>query len=80
MQISGEEDSNHIEERMRWADAFILVFSVTDRCSFDEVTRLKFLINHCRKNRTGSSNNLSSDNADVAIALEATKTTLNQTE
>ncbi|XP_076350061.1 ras-related and estrogen-regulated growth inhibitor-like [Tachypleus tridentatus] len=34
-----------MESNIRWADAFILMYSVTDKCSFDECNRLKFLIN-----------------------------------
>ncbi|XP_013776620.2 ras-related and estrogen-regulated growth inhibitor-like isoform X2 [Limulus polyphemus] len=34
-----------LESNIRWADAFILMYSVTDKCSFDECNRLKFLIN-----------------------------------
>ncbi|XP_008940196.1 PREDICTED: ras-related and estrogen-regulated growth inhibitor-like, partial [Merops nubicus] len=41
-----EEDSLQIEEKIKWGDGFAVVYSVTDRCSFDEVLRLCFLINH----------------------------------
>ncbi|KAM5138486.1 ras-related and estrogen-regulated growth inhibitor-like [Mantella aurantiaca] len=41
-----EEDSLQIEEKIKWGDSFVIVYSVTDRCSFDEVMRLCFLINH----------------------------------
>ncbi|XP_062327333.1 ras-related and estrogen-regulated growth inhibitor-like isoform X1 [Osmerus eperlanus] len=41
-----EEDALLIEEKIRWGDAFLIVYSVTDRCSFDEVMRLCFLVNH----------------------------------
>ncbi|KAG7473624.1 hypothetical protein MATL_G00097830 [Megalops atlanticus] len=41
-----EEDALLIEEKIKWGDGFIIVYSVTDRCSFDEVMRLCFLINH----------------------------------
>ncbi|XP_076324358.1 uncharacterized protein LOC143232616 isoform X2 [Tachypleus tridentatus] len=34
-----------LESNIRWADTFILMYSVTDKCSFDECNRLKFLIN-----------------------------------
>lgn len=36
---------------MRWAEAFILVYSITDKCSFDECNRLKFLINYNKRRR-----------------------------
>ncbi|KFV85766.1 Ras-related and estrogen-regulated growth inhibitor, partial [Struthio camelus australis] len=35
-----------IEEKIKWGDGFAVVYSVTDRCSFDEVMRLCFLVNH----------------------------------
>lgn len=38
-----------VEEKIRWADAYILVYSVTDRLSFNECGRLKFLINSYAK-------------------------------
>ncbi|XP_063800421.1 ras-related and estrogen-regulated growth inhibitor-like [Pseudophryne corroboree] len=41
-----EEDSLQIAEKIKWGDGFAVVYSVTDRCSFDEVMRLCFLINH----------------------------------
>ncbi|ESP01071.1 hypothetical protein LOTGIDRAFT_97342, partial [Lottia gigantea] len=45
-------ENNRLEENIRWADAFLLVYSVTDRCSFNECTRLRFLINSfCKKRR-----------------------------
>ncbi|OXU23982.1 hypothetical protein TSAR_001442 [Trichomalopsis sarcophagae] len=37
------------ESRLRWADAILLVYSVTDRVSFDETWRLRFLLNQARK-------------------------------
>ncbi|XP_050394890.1 ras-related and estrogen-regulated growth inhibitor-like [Patella vulgata] len=45
-------ENNCMEENIRWADAFILMYSVTDTCSFNECCRLKFLINsYCKKRR-----------------------------
>ncbi|XP_010880827.2 ras-related and estrogen-regulated growth inhibitor [Esox lucius] len=41
-----EEDALLIEEKIKWGDGFVIMYSVTDRCSFDEVMRLCFLINH----------------------------------
>uniref|UniRef100_A0A8C4WQJ0 small monomeric GTPase n=1 Tax=Gopherus evgoodei TaxID=1825980 RepID=A0A8C4WQJ0_9SAUR len=40
-----------------WGDGFAVVYSVTDRCSFDEVMRLCFLINHIHSSpkRSGGS-------------------------
>ncbi len=36
---------------IRWAEAFTLMYSVTDKCSFDECNRLKFLINYNKRKR-----------------------------
>ncbi|XP_068116840.1 ras-related and estrogen-regulated growth inhibitor-like isoform X1 [Hyperolius riggenbachi] len=41
-----EEDSLQLQEKIKWGDSFVVVYSVTDRCSFDEVMRLCFLVNH----------------------------------
>ena len=38
-----------LDENIKWADAFILMYSVTDECSFSECSRLKFLINSFAK-------------------------------
>lgn len=40
-----------METNIRWAEAFILMYSVTDKCSFDECYRLKFLINYNKRRR-----------------------------
>ncbi|KQK74167.1 ras-related and estrogen-regulated growth inhibitor-like protein [Amazona aestiva] len=50
-----EEDSLQIEEKIKWGDGFAVVYSVTDRCSFDEVMRLCFLINHIHSSPRRSS-------------------------
>ncbi|XP_064594621.1 ras-related and estrogen-regulated growth inhibitor-like [Liolophura sinensis] len=48
----GVEESPKLEEKIRWADAFLLIYSVTDRLSFDECVRLKLLItSYAKKNR-----------------------------
>lgn len=39
------------EATIRWADAFILMYSVTDKCSFDECARLQFLIGYNKRRR-----------------------------
>ncbi|XP_053692637.1 ras-related and estrogen-regulated growth inhibitor [Sabethes cyaneus] len=40
-----------LETHIRSADAFILMYSVADKCSFDECNRLKFLINYNKRRR-----------------------------
>lgn len=42
---------NQLETNIRWADAFIIVYSISDKCSFEEVNRLKFLINYNKRRR-----------------------------
>ena len=48
-----------LEANIRWADVFILMYSVTDKCSFDECSRLKFLINYNKRRRRLSSTRVS---------------------
>ncbi|KAG6458510.1 ras-related and estrogen-regulated growth inhibitor [Manduca sexta] len=48
---SHESEYANLESNIRWAEAFILMYSVTDKCSFDECHRLKFLINHNKRRR-----------------------------
>uniref|UniRef100_A0A8C4WLR6 small monomeric GTPase n=1 Tax=Gopherus evgoodei TaxID=1825980 RepID=A0A8C4WLR6_9SAUR len=57
LDTAGQEDSLQIEEKIKWGDGFAVVYSVTDRCSFDEVMRLCFLINHIHSSpkRSGGS-------------------------
>ncbi|XP_012280113.1 ras-related and estrogen-regulated growth inhibitor [Orussus abietinus] len=40
-----------VEPKLRWADAIILVYSVTDRVSFEETSRLRFLVSHAKRGR-----------------------------
>ncbi|KAK9871284.1 hypothetical protein WA026_011554 [Henosepilachna vigintioctopunctata] len=46
-----ENECLALEANIRWAEAFILMYSVTDKCSFDECYRLKFLINYNKRRR-----------------------------
>ncbi|XP_018564210.1 ras-related and estrogen-regulated growth inhibitor [Anoplophora glabripennis] len=59
LDTAGQPDESEclgLEANIRWAEAFILMYSVTDKCSFDECYRLKFLINYNkRRRRLGSS-------------------------
>ena len=43
-----EEDSIHMEQNIRWADAILLVYSITNRQSLDACTRLTAIINRHR--------------------------------
>ncbi|XP_025405752.1 ras-related and estrogen-regulated growth inhibitor isoform X2 [Sipha flava] len=46
-----QDKSYNLEMNMRWADVFVLVYSITDKCSFDDCSRIKFLINYYKKKR-----------------------------
>uniref|UniRef100_A0A6A7G2W2 small monomeric GTPase n=2 Tax=Hirondellea gigas TaxID=1518452 RepID=A0A6A7G2W2_9CRUS len=64
-----EKDSERHEANIRWADVFLLVYSVTDRCSFDDCSRAKFLINYNKRRRriTGPANKDSREDAPVLL-------------
>ncbi|VEN56511.1 unnamed protein product [Callosobruchus maculatus] len=68
-----ESECLGLEANIRWAEAFILMYSVTDKCSFDECYRLKFLINYNkRRRRLGSGGKDGS--VDVPVVLVGNKT------
>ncbi|EDW77893.1 ras-related and estrogen-regulated growth inhibitor-like protein [Drosophila tropicalis] len=68
-----ELDGVSLESNIRWADAFILVYSITDKCSFDECSRLKFLINYNKRRRKLGS--ASKDyTLDIPVILVGNKT------
>lgn len=48
---TSRKEIKDLDSQLKWADAFILVYSVTDKCSFDECNRLKFLINYHKRRR-----------------------------
>ncbi|PIK40813.1 putative ras-related and estrogen-regulated growth inhibitor [Apostichopus japonicus] len=48
LDTAGQEE--YSEEKLKWADAFIIVYSITDRCSFEEVMRLTFLCCRAKRN------------------------------
>ncbi|XP_069963690.1 ras-related and estrogen-regulated growth inhibitor isoform X2 [Bactrocera oleae] len=68
-----KEDCVSLDSNIRWADAFILMYSVTDKCSFDECNRLKFLINYNKRRRKLGSNSKDSL-SDVPVILVGNKT------
>ncbi|KAI5738171.1 hypothetical protein M8J77_003829 [Diaphorina citri] len=71
--IASETNNTTLETNIRWAEAFILMYSVTDKCSFDECNRLKFLINYNKRRRRLGSNSKASFN-DVPVVLVGNKT------
>lgn len=64
-----------LEANIKWAEAFILMYSVTDKCSFDECYRLKFLINYNkRKRRLGGGSVGGKDGiGDIPVVLVGNK-------
>ncbi|KAG5324225.1 RERG inhibitor, partial [Pseudoatta argentina] len=40
-----------VDPKLRWADVIVIVYSVTDRVSFDETSRLRVLVSHARRSR-----------------------------
>ena len=58
-QISFQEENSKLESNIKWADAFILVYSMTDRCSFNECIRLKVVINSSSKRTKNNGVNVS---------------------
>jgi len=52
-----EKNSDVLTEKILWAEAFVLVYSVTDQKSFDEINRLKLCISHTRAEKVGGPKN-----------------------
>ncbi|XP_075925627.1 ras-related and estrogen-regulated growth inhibitor-like [Petromyzon marinus] len=48
-QVSGLPGHAPLERSIRWGDGFVLIYSVTDRGSFQAVSRLKRLIDHVKQ-------------------------------
>nr|CAD7427606.1 unnamed protein product [Timema monikensis] len=69
-----ESECLTLEANIRWAEAFILMYSVTDKCSFDECNRLKFLINYNKRRRRLGSNASKEAVTDVPVVLVGNKT------
>lgn len=54
-------ENSRIDINIKWADAYILIYAVTDRCSFNECSRLKILINsYSRHQRSKGQNSTTS--------------------
>lgn len=49
LDTAGQEDVVQRESHMRWAEAFILVYDITDRISFEEVISLKNFLDEIKK-------------------------------
>ncbi|KAF6217297.1 hypothetical protein GE061_001651 [Apolygus lucorum] len=68
---SEDKEFSALEMNIRWGDLFILMYAVTDKCSFDECNRLKFLINY-NKNRR-KRNSLKDSTGDAPVLLVGNK-------
>ncbi|XP_063403990.1 ras-related and estrogen-regulated growth inhibitor-like [Mytilus trossulus] len=55
LDTAAQGEHSKLEENIKWADAFILIYSVTDEGSFQECSRLKFLINSYAKRQRKTS-------------------------
>uniref|UniRef100_T1GIW0 small monomeric GTPase n=1 Tax=Megaselia scalaris TaxID=36166 RepID=T1GIW0_MEGSC len=40
-----------LRSHIKWADGFVLMYSISDLCSFNECSRLKFLINYSKRRK-----------------------------
>ncbi|KAK3098805.1 hypothetical protein FSP39_023290 [Pinctada imbricata] len=70
LDTAAQEEKSRIEEHIKWADAFILMYSVTDSCSFSEVCRLKFLINaYGKRQRKHSASIPETNSTTTPVAL-----------
>ncbi|XP_018025868.1 ras-related and estrogen-regulated growth inhibitor [Hyalella azteca] len=68
-----EKDGDRHEANIRWADVFLLVYSVTDRCSFDDCSRAKFLINYNKRRRKITGNATKDPREEAPVLLVANK-------
>ncbi|XP_050524890.1 ras-related and estrogen-regulated growth inhibitor isoform X2 [Daktulosphaira vitifoliae] len=66
-----QDKSCNLEINMRWAEVFILMYSITDKCSFDDCSRLKFLINYNKKKRRLSAKDHTTDVPVILVGNKA---------
>lgn len=67
-----DADLSALEKHIQHADAFIIMYSVTDQCSFDDCNRLRFLINYNSKQRRRSLTR-DKDALDIPVMLVGNK-------
>ncbi|XP_046339944.1 ras-related and estrogen-regulated growth inhibitor-like [Haliotis cracherodii] len=58
LDTAAQDENSRTEDNIRWADAYILLYSIADRCSFNECSRLRFLINSYAKRHHRKSTSL----------------------
>ncbi|XP_005103096.1 ras-related and estrogen-regulated growth inhibitor [Aplysia californica] len=75
LDTAGLNENSKLKEHIRWADAIVLMYDVTDRCSFIECSRLKFLINaHSRRSRRRSGSDPDTElSGSIPVSLVANK-------
>ncbi|XP_077994978.1 ras-related and estrogen-regulated growth inhibitor-like [Glandiceps talaboti] len=54
LDTAGQENNNHREGHVRWGDGFLVVYSVTDRQSFEDVVHIKNYLDDMKKARNVS--------------------------
>ncbi|XP_053396007.1 uncharacterized protein LOC128556115 [Mercenaria mercenaria] len=67
-------ENNRLEVNIKWADAFVLVYSITDRCSFNECSRLKVLINSYARSKKAGGQSASSSVPIVLVGNKSDRT------
>ncbi|CAE1314802.1 unnamed protein product [Acanthosepion pharaonis] len=68
-----QEECLMLEQNLKWAEAYVLMYAVTDRCSFNECSRLKFLISNYTKKQRRSSVSVPEGNC-LPVALVGNQT------
>ncbi|XP_071955180.1 ras-related and estrogen-regulated growth inhibitor-like [Antedon mediterranea] len=54
LDTAGGDTDNHREGQIRWGEGFLVMYSVTDRQSFDQVLRIKSFLDEVKKARNVS--------------------------
>ena len=60
-------ENNRLDTNIKWADAYVLIYAVTDRCSFNECSRIKILISSYSKHHKNKGGNSSSNSPIVLV-------------
>ncbi|XP_072047852.1 ras-related and estrogen-regulated growth inhibitor-like isoform X1 [Amphiura filiformis] len=54
LDTAGQEETIHREGHIRWADGFLLIYSITDRKSFEDIVQIKNYLDEIKKARNVS--------------------------
>ncbi|XP_029941964.1 ras-related and estrogen-regulated growth inhibitor [Salarias fasciatus] len=71
LDVAWKSSAASLEASIRWADGFLLLYSITQRCSFTEVPRLKTLIDQTKQSLVVPTV-LVANKADLEIGREVT--------